>query len=551
MSEQLDTIWQSFCWSYELGDEIAARGWDPDLANASESRRNFLTARILGAIRNFCAMKVVRQSASESQVFETVAAMWWDHAHCEDLSYGDFELQDAVPEECLDLFFAYASIGAHPSHYMIHVLDREGEDCFLRYCNGCGWFHFRSEESPCDNCEGCSRCCDCSVCSNCGARVSETCSGCQQCDSCCGCTTCEGCQEPASNTCDECSLCSRCCECRTATPRKSIESTDPLLADSPADRVRFNSRRLCGVEWEFNDCASAGPINNWLKEWECGIHTDSSAGRTSGCYGYEAVTRPLAGDHIEKCLLELSSAFKQAKARVNERCGIHVHVDARDFLWPDMLRLLRVYAHIEPVLFAIAGQNRQKNHYCYRTGTHFEKALQSLDRKASVIKLALVDGQDGIADCSDDSARRRMIGKLDKKESGRYRSLNICPWLARYRRSKMRPSNKLTGVLARDATVEFRLHRHSLNGERVVGWTQLCVAIVDWVSNATDKEADAIVGMTSLRALATIAPRHVPWIMKRIREWRAATFVDLSGNGKGDGIYRTVRFREGRWICAA
>ena len=76
------------------------------------------------------------------------------------------------------------------------------------------------------------------------------------------------------------------------------------------------------------------------------------------------------------------------------------------------------------------------------------------------------------------------------------------------------------------------------------------IRILDFAAAALRAGAE-IPADEKARALATIAPRQVPWIMKRIREWRAATYVDLGGSKKENAIFRTVRFREGRWACAA
>ncbi len=467
---------------------------------------------------------------------------YWDSVEIEDASDGgdvfspDF---NGLTADFINCLMELVAVHAHMSEYPRDVPDA---DEAFHHCGSCDTY----QTDWCDNCEECTNCHTCVVCSGCDERVDrdDWCSECEQCEHCCECRHCDECDRDRScSFCNECDHCENCCRCSEGARLMSrTERREPWRATSLEHRSKFPSSRLCGVEWEFNLVKNARPISRWCAAWGGGIHSDSSAGRTDGDSGWEAVTPPIAGDHIRKCLTALGEAFDEADAKTNDHCGIHVHVDASDLYWSDMYRLLRVYAHVEPILFVLAGQNRHTNQYCYKVGPIFEDALKRLDRKGSILALTNLEMSTSRPYYDEESARRRFREKsVHKKEVGRYRSLNIVPWLARYRsRSKHNPK----AAMNVDATVEFRLHKHSLDWERVTQWAELCVTIVDWVNKASDAEAEALLKMTSLRALATIAPRSAAWILQRVRDWKRAT-------RRNGGTRRTIRFVEGVWTCAA
>ncbi len=272
---------------------------------------------------------------------------------------------------------------------------------------------------------------------------------------------------------------------------------------------------MVGVEWEFNDMIN---LSAWKTKWRGGIHTDGSC-------GYEAVTPPIAGDHIAACLTDLGQRL-EADGSCDNRCGIHVHVDAKDLKWADMYRLLWVYGKIEPILYLLAGQERSKGHYCKPVGKDYLKSLSEFDRKTAVLEIAI-----GSEDICGRGLKQYMRSRiLEKKGAGRYRGLNIIPWIVgRAYPQKVQTVNPETGKKSTafrpnsDTTVEFRMHKNTKKSTRVIGWAQLCARLVEWCANATDKEAQDL-PKSALRALCQIiAPDLAPWILSRVKEWRRST----------------------------
>jgi hypothetical protein len=368
----------------------------------------------------------------------------------------------------------------------------------------------------CYSCLRCNGCCDCFTCAACTIKqvITEKCPHCNKCLNCCLCEICSECTSPVHRN-DTCGCCDDHCEC--ASNRRGYGG--PWRADLPKHRIGFNSTRLAGVEWEFNTALLFNKLGPWTRRWHGGIHDDGSCGK-------EIVTSPMAGDHISKCLTDLGQSFKDAGATIDGRCGIHVHVDACDVTWADMYRLLWLYSHVEPILYMLAGQQRASNTYCMPCGEAYKKAMSGVDRKGGVLEVAFSSAR------SSNSGRSHQRQNPGKKDSGRYRGLNLCPWLAG-RKNK-----------APDTTLEFRLHSNSSEADRVINWTQLCVRMVDWAVKSTDNDALEL-PKSALRTLCkVVAPECEPYIMKCLKEWRkkykgAARLVGTE--------HRRIRYRGGRY----
>ena len=288
--------------------------------------------------------------------------------------------------------------------------------------------------------------------------------------------------------------------------------------------VRGESARLVGLEVEFNDSPPAA-ARQWATMWAGHIHSDGSC-------GYEAVTPPVAGKYIYPCLKSMQRALKECSA--DNRCGVHVHVEAADLGWYDIRRLLHVWRLVEPVMFLIAGQNRLGNRYCGQIGSSIRPDLLSHEKAAS---------QEHILNLYGTSREAIRSRPAHKKDSGRYKCLNLMPWLAQRRGNGL------------DTTIEFRLHRATLSADRLAHWAALVRNVVDWCVSHTDAEAKAL-PKSAARALTTIAGSESAWVMTRIKAWRnATTFVatdrhsetDEAGNQVPRRAKRRIGVKGGAW----
>ncbi len=305
--------------------------------------------------------------------------------------------------------------------------------------------------------------------------------------------------------------------CRFCRPGKSDSHGTPFLA-----RKCDQNQRLVGIELEYNNSCN---LQNWVNKWRGAVHSDGSC-------GWEAVTTPLGAPHIGPCMRDLVAEL-QGKTGADQNCGVHVHVDARDIRWPDMYRILNVYSLVEPILYLLAGQHRMEGTYCRPCGAGYAAALSSADPKEAIINLAVRDVSG--------KGRAKARARPHKKDGGRYKGINIVPWLVGRR------------VQAPDTTIEFRMHRNTLDASRVTGWAHLCADIVDWCAKATDADLDRL-PRSALRALVTvIAPGSSAWVMKRVREWRHATTAQnmpVYTAAGGTIAPRRINIKGGVYACA-
>ncbi len=318
------------------------------------------------------------------------------------------------------------------------------------------------------------------------------------------------------------------------------EPGKPWRADNRSQRLDFNSTRLVGVEWEFNHANTYRPLGLWAKDWRSGWHSDGSCGE-------EIVTAPIAGDHIADCLGSLAVAFRAAGATINESCGIHVHLDASDYDWHSIYRLIKVYSIIEPALYLLGGHKRAANNYCRPLGSRAGLILKAQDRKAAVHGLCYFQRP-----LHDPEEAREYVRSQDpgKKSGNRYMGLNLLPWLSGRRKRatvKKRSFTRQLGEIGNslgaprhpDTTVEIRIHSNSRDGSRVTNWAHLLVRVFDWVAKATEAEV-AKLPADPFRALLTIAPESQGYILRQIKHWKRVTRLETRYRRGGSSPSRHV-----------
>jgi hypothetical protein len=206
--------------------------------------------------------------------------------------------------------------------------------------------------------------------------------------------------------------------------------------------------------------------------------------------GWELNSAPASGDKFVSQLYAIANAMSADNAAIDTSCGFHVHVDARDFTWIEIGNLIRVYAKIESALFSVVSRSRRDNRFCKQCGMMF------------------LDRLDGATHGSDDAKAARTIydsgpskiasAKRDKYDNARYTALNLHSWVYR-------------------GTVECRLHQGTVNKERVLHWSALWAAIVDYAKTHNGSELPC----NSFDALLSIAPNES---VKRWLDARKARF---------------------------
>jgi len=193
-----------------------------------------------------------------------------------------------------------------------------------------------------------------------------------------------------------------------------------------------------GKTWEL---ASDSSIRK-----EC-ISGDEYVGTSDGDYSVELVTPKLTYDEIPK-LQEVIRALKNAGAKVNSSCGLHVHIDAINHNRQSLKNLIGIMYSKEDILFKALKVNEERaSRWC-------QKVREPMLKKARRLS----------GDETRDLTRLESIWY--EGSSGSYEHYN---WTRYY-------ALNLHSVFYR-GTVEFRCFNATLHAGRAKSYINLCLAI--------------------------------------------------------------------------
>jgi len=257
-------------------------------------------------------------------------------------------------------------------------------------------------------------------------------------------------------------------------------------------RVAGASRRLIGVELEF----SRFDVDD-LREREALRHMTrwGAFGCYDGCVprGMELVTSPASGTAFFEQAIEVIGPFQMAI--VDDACGMHVHVDARDFSWYDVRRMIIAYSRCESWLYSMCSPNRENNHFGGMNGGRWMSAVaKSRDPEESKRNIAYK-----LYGTADTRSRRNH-----KYEQARYGGFNLHSWL--YRK-----------------TFEFRMHHGTKSIADVTNWAQIVAKMVDVAMEST--EAELLQGALALLR-GRLTPSELEWSSDRRKFFRQLRHPD-------------------------
>lgn len=182
----------------------------------------------------------------------------------------------------------------------------------------------------------------------------------------------------------------------------------------------------------------------WKVMSDASIHCESRNNqRASASYSVEVVSPICQYEDIET-IQELVRKLRAGGARVNDSCGIHVHVDASTHTPKTLRNIVNIMASKEDLLYKALKVDVDREHYCKKADTRFldemnHKRPTSLER----LEEMWYNGRSG-----------RNIHYHDS----RYHALN------------------LHSVFSK-GTIEFRLFNSTLHAGEVKSYIQLCLAI--------------------------------------------------------------------------
>jgi Putative amidoligase enzyme len=183
------------------------------------------------------------------------------------------------------------------------------------------------------------------------------------------------------------------------------------------------------------DCRSETYNHNTGGHWK--ITTDASVGYDAGA---EIVSPVLRGEPGLEALAKVCRVLKNLGCKVNKKCGLHVHVGAREWELDAFKRLALIYANAETSIDSFMAPSRRgmANNYCQPVSINRGR----LDRAVSMDDIAHAMGQ--------------VPGRTNVRGAERYRKLNLMSFW-------------------QHGTVEFRQHQGTVEEDKACHWTRLCL----------------------------------------------------------------------------
>ena len=187
-----------------------------------------------------------------------------------------------------------------------------------------------------------------------------------------------------------------------------------------------------------------GQNRQWKLVRDASIHCENRSGGPAGStYSVEMVS-PICVYEDIKTIQELICKLREAGARVNDSCGIHVHVDASVHTAATLRNIVNIMAAKEDLLYKALQVNVSRESYCQKADTRFlDDVNQQRPRSMQELERLWYNGPSG-----------RSI----HYDNTRYHALNL-------------------HSVSSKGTIEFRLFNSTLHAGKIKAYIQLCLAI--------------------------------------------------------------------------
>ena len=220
--------------------------------------------------------------------------------------------------------------------------------------------------------------------------------------------------------------------------------------------------RFIAVEIEvanLEDPDSAYGISECVRRWGGSIVSDGSLPAT----GFEINTSPASGDLFVKQIQEICTKLNNCEAVVDSSCGLHVHLDARDFDYYELRNLIKVYASLEPLFFSMVPESRENSQYCLPCGEKFAEAIDNGRLPYKEAKKKVIKATYGVDSPKD--------FRKEKYCSARYTALNLHSFFFR-------------------GSLECRLFNGSTNPGKIVAWALTLAKMLEFAKKASQETCD-------------------------------------------------------------
>ncbi len=168
--------------------------------------------------------------------------------------------------------------------------------------------------------------------------------------------------------------------------------------------------------------------------------------------GFEVVSPVLKGEEGIRAVREVAKALVRAGARVDHRCGLHVHVGSNGLDVPSLRNLVERYARFEETIDSMMPHSRRGNNNKYCRSMDVQIFNRSVNSSGDFVH----SFQEAVFRRHRDLAPNNPFD-LDR---ARYVKLNVLP-------------------IVRQGTVEFRQHSGTVNATKIENWIRFCVNFVE------------------------------------------------------------------------
>ena len=187
-----------------------------------------------------------------------------------------------------------------------------------------------------------------------------------------------------------------------------------------------------------------GDNRQWKVVSDSSIRRESRRGRsTNASYAVEFVSPICKYEDIET-IQELIRKLRSSGAKVNDSCGIHIHVDASTHDVKTLRNIVNIMAAKEDLLYKTLKVDVHREHYCAKADTRFLDELNA-KRPSSMSDFEHI-------------WYNGPSGRYQHYDETRYHGLN------------------LHSVFSK-GTIEFRLFNSTLHAGEIKSYIQLCMAI--------------------------------------------------------------------------
>ena len=198
-------------------------------------------------------------------------------------------------------------------------------------------------------------------------------------------------------------------------------------------------------------------IDNQGREWKCendgSIRTMRSDGSYTGSskYSVELVSPVLTYEDIPK-LQEIIRALKKAGARVNNSCGIHIHVDGANHTAGSLYTLTQLFVARQDLIYTALDNNARAHRWCKKVSPELRDAMKASHKTLSEVEMVWYStANDGYSSGIDHSHYNPT----------RYHGLNLHAFFSK-------------------GTIEFRLFNSTLHAGKIKAYIQFCLAVSGW-----------------------------------------------------------------------